>query len=87
MSLHAPIVTLVQGGPQAFIVDVVQSIDVSGTYAPNIVQIETGMVGPPGPQGPGTVESINGYTGPDVTLTAADVAALPINAAIEGGTY
>ena len=56
--------------------------------APNLtVEVNRGIAGPPGPQGPGTVESVNGFTGPHVTLTAADVAALPIDAAIIGGTY
>lgn len=77
--LDAPDVIEVCGGLE---------IDVSETIqGPEVIEILQGPPGVAGPPGPGTVESVNGYTGPNVTLTAADVAALPLNAIIDGGTY
>lgn len=60
------------------------------TTEPEVIEVLTGapgIQGPPGPPGAGTVVSVNGQTGPAVTLTAADVAALPIDAILNGGTY
>lgn len=55
---------------------------------PQGVQGPQGEQGPPGPPGPATgIESVNGQTGPIVTLTASDVGALSISAVIDGGTY
>lgn len=58
-----------------------------GVQSPDVIEVLQGPPGPPGPAGTGKVESVNGQTGPAVTLTAADVAALPINEPILGGTY
>jgi len=78
-ALDAPDIIEIDGGLE---------VNVSETIlGPEVIEVLQGPPGPPGPQGPGTVESVNGYTGPNVTLTAADVAALSINAAIDGGTY
>jgi hypothetical protein len=75
------------------VVEVVDCLEVNvsdETAGPEIIEVlqgPPGPTGPPGPQGAGTVESVNGYTGPHVVLTATDVQALPINSPVIGGTY
>ena len=64
------------------VVEVYDSLEISvsdSTQCPNVIEV---LQGPPGPPGPGKIESINGQTGPNVTLTAADVSALPITAVV-----
>ncbi|MBW1601321.1 phage tail protein [Streptomyces sp. JJ66] len=65
--------------PQLDLADVVPADPATPHYV--AVPGPAGPPGAPGPQGPrgepGAVHSVNGHTEPDITLTAADVAAVP----------
>jgi hypothetical protein len=45
------------------------------------------LIGLTGPAGGGTVYSVNGQSGPAVSLDAEGIGAIPSNSILSGGTY